>query len=53
MTISTDVVLDARTYAPPNSESGPVRDVVTKTFFFTLVLSAFVFVLILTTGVLP
>jgi hypothetical protein len=50
---SPNVILDPRIYAPPDSESGPLRDMVIKTFFFTLVLSAFLFVVVLTSGVLP
>jgi len=50
---SPNVILDARLYAPPDSESGSLRDVVTKAFFLTLVLSAFLFVVVLTSGVLP
>jgi len=40
-------------YVLPDTRSGLVRDVMTKAFHFTLVLSAFVFVLIVTTGVRP
>jgi len=50
---SSYVVPGAEPYVLPKIRSGVVRDVMTKTFHFTLVLSAFVFVLILITGVQP
>jgi hypothetical protein len=53
MMTSPNVIRDPRIYASPDGESGPLRDVVTKTFFFTLVLSAFLFVVVVTSGVLP
>jgi hypothetical protein len=40
-------------YMLPKFRSGLGRDVMTRTFYFTLLLSAFAFILILTTGVQP
>jgi hypothetical protein len=51
--VSTYVFPGDGSYVVPKIRSGLVRDVMTKTFHLTLILSAFVFVLILIAGVHP
>jgi hypothetical protein len=51
--ISTYVFPGVAPYVLPKFRSGLGRDVMTRTFYFTLLLSACVFVLILTAGVHP
>ena len=50
---STHVLPRARPYALPEIRSGILPDIAAKTFYFTLVASAFAFVLILATGLHP
>ena len=50
---STHVFPGAGPYVLPEIRSSVVRDVATKAFYFSLVATVFVFVLILTTGLHP
>jgi hypothetical protein len=50
---STHVLPDAIHYALPEVRSGVLLEVATKVFYFSLVATVFVFVLILLTGVHP
>jgi hypothetical protein len=51
--MTTQVVPGAISYADAEFEYGVVRDIAIKTFYFSLVASAFIFVAILLTGIHP
>jgi hypothetical protein len=51
--MTTQVLRGAITYDLPKFEYGVVRDIAIKTFYFSLVASAFIFVAILLTGIHP